>query len=292
MVTPWQSRHQKDKLFLGRTPRTHRRLIEGERMPRRTAEETRELLLKVGLSMLLERGASAGIHHIKLQEVLRRTGLTTGAAYRIWTDQTDFQRDLAVAMMKLRFSAPARAAEGAIASMDEPPTSLDDVIRVAAESHIPLTAPERVPADARAFLIALCLRAGADTWPELREAAQARHAESIEEFTRFYGQLMTRFGYRMRTPYSIVDFAEAMAALGEGFSLRGIEGLEHPHIVVGEDDEGPTGSWTLFGIAVRGLVQEFMVRDDTARENTVRDDAVRDDTVRDDAPPGSAPDGA
>lgn len=246
-------------------------------MPRRTAEETRELLLKVGLSMLLERGASAGIHHIKLQEVLRRTGLTTGAAYRIWTDQTDFQRDLAVAMMKLRFSAPARAAEGAIASMAEPPTRLDDVIRVAAESHIPLSTPERAPADSRAFLIALCLRAGADTWPELREAAQARHAESIEEFTRFYGQLMERFGYRMRTPYTIVDFAEAMAALGEGFSLRSVEGLAHPQILIGDDDEGPTGTWTLFGIAVRGLVREFMVPAGTGD---------------DDAPPGSAPDGA
>lgn len=230
-------------------------------MPRRTAEETRALLLKVGLSMLLERGASAGIHHIKLQEVLRATGLTTGAAYRIWSDQTEYQRDLAVAMMKLRFSPPVHAAEAAIGALDEPPTSLDDVIRVAAESHAPAHAPQSTPADSRAFLIALCLRAGADTWPELRDAAQARHAESIEEFTRFYGQLMTQFGYRMRTPYTIVDFAEAMAALGEGFSLRSIEGLTHPQIVIDEGDEGPQGTWTLFGIAVRGLVREFMVHE-------------------------------
>jgi AcrR family transcriptional regulator len=251
-------------------------------MPRRTAEQTRELLLKVGLSMLLERGASAGIHHIKLQEVLRRTGLTTGAAYRIWTDQTDFQRDLAVAMMKLRFSAPARAAQSAIESMDEPPATLDDVIRVAAESHIPQSTPEQVSADARAFLIALCLRAGADTWPELREAAQQRHAESIEEFARFYADLMGQFGYRMRTPYSVVDFTEAMAALGEGFSLRSVEGLTHPQFSIGDADEGPTGTWTLFGIAVRGLVREFMVRDDAATESTAHDDA----------PPGSSPSGA
>ena len=30
-------------------------------------------------------------------EVLRRVGLTTGAAYRLWGDQEDYQRDLAVA---------------------------------------------------------------------------------------------------------------------------------------------------------------------------------------------------
>ncbi|MFT4281488.1 hypothetical protein [Microbacterium sp.] len=258
-------------------------------MPRRTAEQTRALLLKVGLSMLLERGASAGVHHIKLQEVLRRTGLTTGAAYRIWSDQTDYQRDLAVAMVRLRFSPPARAAEGAIQELTDGPVTMDDVIRVAAQSHVPVRSPEDAASpDSRAFLIALCLRAGADTWPELREAAQERHAESIEEFTRFYGDLMDRFGYRMRTPYTIADFAEAMAALGEGFSLRSVEGLAHPQLTIADSDEGPTGVWTLFGIAVRGLVNEFMVR----ASETSSVSAASTAPAHEDAPPGERPDGA
>lgn len=225
--------------------------------------------------MLLERGPSAGIQHIRLQEVLRHTGLTTGAAYRIWSDQTDYQRELAVAMVSLRFTPPAEAASGAVAEMLHSGASMDDVIRTAALSHV-LQARRTDPLtkDARAFLIALSLRAAADTWPELLEAAQARHAESIDEFARFYGEIMRVYGYRMRTPYTLVDFTEAMAALGEGFSLRAVEGLEHPEFDIAPDDEGPTGRWTLFGIAIRGLIAEFMVRDD-------------------DAPPGSAdPDGA
>ena len=83
-------------------------------MVRRTAEDTRRLILEAGLQMLLERGATAGVQHIRLQEVLRSVGLTTGAAYRIWTDQTDFHRDLAVEMVGLRFAPPVTSASVAI----------------------------------------------------------------------------------------------------------------------------------------------------------------------------------
>jgi hypothetical protein len=213
--------------------------------------------------MLLERGPSAGIQHIRLQEVLRHTGLTTGAAYRIWSDQTDYQRELAVAMVKLRFTAPAQAAEAAVAELLTTGGGMDDVIRTAAQSHVlQATRTDPLTKDSRAFLIALSLRAAADTWPELLEAAQSRHAESVDEFARFYGEIMRVYGYRMRTPYTLVDFTEAMAALGEGFSLRAVEGLVHPEIDIADGDEGPTGRWTLFGIAIRGLIHEFMVRED------------------------------
>ena len=52
-------------------------------MGRRTGDETRALLLRVGMQLLLERGVSAGVQHIRLQDVLRHAGLTTGAAYRL-----------------------------------------------------------------------------------------------------------------------------------------------------------------------------------------------------------------
>lgn len=51
------------------------------------------------MEMLLERGVSAGVGHIRLQEVVRRAQLTTGAAYRLWADQDDFHRDLGPAII-------------------------------------------------------------------------------------------------------------------------------------------------------------------------------------------------
>ncbi len=233
-------------------------------MARRTAEQTRRLILDAALRLLLERGASAGVQHIRLQEVLRSVGLTTGAAYRIWTDQDDFHRDLAVEMMGLRFAAPTASATAAIADAVDG-GSLDDVVREAARDHVTYTDQFHLnpgSRDAHAFLTALALRTAAGAWPELRQASAARHEESIQAFTTFYATLMVRFGRRMRSPFTVRDLAEAMAALGEGFAVRAAEGLDHPVVDVADDDESYPGHWTLFGVTARGLVDVFTVPDD------------------------------
>lgn len=236
-------------------------------MARRTADETRRLILKEGLRLLLERGASAGVQHIRLQEVLRGVGLTSGAAYRIWADQSDFHRDLAIEVMHLRFAAPSESAGIAVSEALESGGTMDDAIRLAALDHVTYAAQfhlEPGSRDSHVFITALALRTAAGSWPELREASADRHEESIADFSRFYSSMMERFGYRMRTPFSIRDFAEAMAALGEGFAVRAAEGLDHPMLEISEDEESVAGQWSLFGIAARGLVEAFMIKRDDA----------------------------
>ncbi|MBN8901663.1 MAG: hypothetical protein J0H57_11570 [Rhodospirillales bacterium] len=88
------------------------------------------------MQMLLERGVSAGVQHIRLQDVLRHAGLTTGAAYRLWADQSDYQRDLAVSMVRLRLSEPTDYARSAVAGLIAADAPGDDVIRAAAETHV------------------------------------------------------------------------------------------------------------------------------------------------------------
>lgn len=241
-------------------------------MGRRTGEETRALLLRVGMQMLLERGMSAGVQHIRIQDVLRRAGLTTGAAYRLWADQTDYQRDLAVAMMRLRVSEPAEYARSAVTDLIATGASGDDVIRAAAAAHVRTSAldtdDETEAVDAQSFLIALALRTTARTWPELKEASRERHRDSTAAFAAFYSTLMDAYGMRMRSPLTIEDFTEAMAALGEGFAMRALEGLDHPTYTATASDEIPEGPWTLFALAVRGLVNEFMVPIDGAPRNS------------------------
>jgi len=239
-------------------------------MGRRTGDETRALLLRVGMQMLLERGVSAGVQHIRLQDVLRHAGLTTGAAYRLWADQNDYQRDLAVAMVRLRLSSPADYSRTAVQDLIDAGATGDDVIRAAAEAHV-RTADADVddPAqarDAQQFLIALALRTTADTWPELRDASRARHHESMAAFADFYTDVMAIYGMRMKAPMTVMDFTEAMAAMGEGFAVRALEGIDHPRYDVGEADEMPTGQWTLFALGVRALVNEFMTTIDGAEE--------------------------
>lgn len=250
-------------------------------MGRRTAEDTRRLIIDAGLQLLLERGATAGVQHIRLQEVLRSVGLTTGAAYRIWADQTDFHRDLAIEMVRLRITSPTASAETAIAV--EGDGEMDDMIRALTADHVRYASQFHTDPDSRAshaFITALSLRTAAGAWPELREAGAERHEESIQAFTDLYAAVMVRYGYRMRSPYTVRDFAEAMAALGEGFAVRAAEGLDHPMFEIGEDDDGPTGNWTLFGISARGLVEVFMVRDGVPAAAPGREARILDDRGR------------
>lgn len=233
-------------------------------MPRRTGADTRALLLETGMEMLLQRGISAGVGHIRLQEVVRRAGLTTGAAYRLWADQDDFHRDLSVALARRRHDRPVDGTLGAIEQVLATGASLDEVIRLAAATHVRSFDGEAGVGESRSsrlFLIALALRATSQTWTELKDASTDRHTESVDAFAQLYGRLMQAYGYRMRTPYVIQDFAVAMAALGEGFALHAIEGLQHPVRTIDPGQEGPPGEWTLFGICVRGLIAEFMTVD-------------------------------
>ncbi|GAA5031577.1 hypothetical protein ACFQRL_10270 [Microbacterium fluvii] len=235
-------------------------------MARRTADDTRRLLLDAGLQLLLERGASAGVQHIRLQEVLRNVGLTTGAAYRIWADQTEYHRDLAIAMVRLRFASPTANVAAAIADA----ASMDDVIRAATREHVSNAELFHLEPESRAshaFTTALALRTAAGAWPELREASAQRHAESVAAYAAMYAELMEGFGYRMRTPLTVDDFAEVLAALGEGFAVRAAEGLIHPTYEIAEGDELAPGQWSLFGLAVRALADSFFVpKDPSAAE--------------------------
>jgi len=237
-------------------------------MARRTADDTRRLILETGIQMLLERGATAGVQHIRLQEVLRSVGLTTGAAYRIWADQSDFHRDLAVEMVGMRFAPPVTSAATAIQEvLDDSDGTLDDVARVAALDFVTYASKfhlEPESRDSHAFITALALRTAAGAWPELRVASAERHQGSIDAFATFYAALLARYGRRMRAPLTIVEFTEAMAALGEGFAVRAAQGLDHPVFDLPEGGELPAGEWTLFGLGIRGLVEGFTLPIDPA----------------------------
>ena len=233
------------------------------RMARRSAEETRRLILDSALHLLLERGASAGVQHIRLQEVLNDVGLTSGAAYRIWADQDEFHRDLAVEMVRLRIAPPADSARAAIQDALVNGT-MDDVIRAAAMDHVTYASRFHLEPSSRvshAFITARALRTAAGAWPELRAASAERHDESVTAFARFYSEHIPRYGYRMRSPFTIRDFSEAMAALGEGFAVRSAEGLDHPILIIGEGEEAPAGEWTLLGLSIRALIEAFMIYD-------------------------------
>lgn len=211
--------------------------------------------------MLLARGVSAGVAHIRLQEVVRRAQLTTGAAYRLWSDQDDFHRDLAVAFTRWRFDAPVAETRRIMDGLEMATAgSWNEMVRLAAAAHVGSIgddSPSR-----RQFLITLALRASAQGSEDLTRASVERHRESVADFEEIYAALMKAHGYRMRSPLTVADFAVAVAALGEGFAVQTIQGIAHP--VCRAEEAGVTemglagGDWTLFALSVRALTEGFM----------------------------------
>jgi AcrR family transcriptional regulator len=226
---------------------------------RRTAAETRELLLETGIAMLHEQGVTAGVAHIRLQDVLKRTGLTTGAAYRLWSDQSAFHRDLAVAATRWRDDSPLGRTVTAIRELVEEKAPLRAVIRRAGATHIEgLAGDEHGAGPSNSFLTTLALRAAASHDDELRAASRDRHHESLGSFVELYTALLRVYGRQMRPPFTLQQLAATFAALGEGFAVQAIEGEEHPVICLpvegGDGDGDGEEPWTMFAVAVQALV--------------------------------------
>lgn len=228
---------------------------------RRSASETRELLIQTGIELLMERGVVAGVSHIRLKEVVAQAGLTTGAAYRLWDNQDHFHRDLAVAATQWRDEAPMAVTLRAVRPLVEAKAPMVDVIRAAAAAHIVGVSrrPEPVePDDPRPppFLTSVALRASTCTDPELRAANLKRHRDQVNPYIDLYQFLMDLYGRRLRPPLTIEHFANTLAALGEGFALQINEGEVHPVLAV-EHDDGECHEWTVFGLAVQAIVDRF-----------------------------------
>jgi AcrR family transcriptional regulator len=220
-------------------------------MGRRTVEDTRQLLLDVGIRLLFERGANGGVTHIKLSKVAAAADLTTGAAYRCWDNQDAFHSDLATAAVRWRDAGPIDHTVARITELVEARAPLAEIIRVAAEQNL-FSYPEDT-----AFLTTIALRACGPTDEGLAQAGRDRLDTAVEGFSMLYSALMRLYGLRPRPPYTVTHLALCLAALSEGFALQAMSGAPHPH--VGRDDVAPgvDPDWTLFGIGVEAVVDRF-----------------------------------
>lgn len=216
--------------------------------------------------MLYETGITPPVAHIRLQNVLRRAGLTTGAAYRIWAGQEDFQRDLAeeATLHRRDTYQPIGPTTDVIAHLLETGGPMDEVVRVATNSHIAsYDRSQQSDLETDRFLTILALRAAALGSEQLRRASLLRHEESIDSFMELYSGLAQLYGIRVREDRRLRDFANIVAALGEGFAVQAIEGEEIAVIEVAGAD-GVKREWTAFGRAIWAAIGEFFEPDPDA----------------------------
>lgn len=220
-------------------------------MTRRTLDETRQMLIDVGLRLLHERGVSVSVTHIRLTEVVSEAGLTTGAAYRCWENQGAYHRDLAVAAAQWRDRASVAETVDDIGDLVVGGAPMAEVLRVAADANL-YTYPEDTP-----FLTTIALRTCAPADPEVA-AAGRRHLDSaVESFAGLYDSLLSVYGRRVAEPYTLQDLTLALAALSEGFVLQSITGEPHPRLVRKDLDPGVGDDWSLFACAAEAIVMRF-----------------------------------
>jgi len=109
------------------------------------------------------------------------------------------------------------------------------------------------------------------------EALRQSYLDVTEQMERIYTALQELLGYRVRSGLTIRQFTIAAAALAEGCVLRGRVDCAHMHgILRPTGPDGEAQEWTLFGVALNTLTNEFFDLDPTWVPPTVDANSVSD----------------
>ena len=200
----------------------------GTRMPRRTPDETRDLMLRAAVDLIRERAWASGdevlaaaLAHLRLTQVAERataivreqtgdagaTAITTGAIYQQWPSQAEFQIDLLFHIADVQAALVPGLAESVAQfrlaeSEDLPLETL--LMRLMEEVH-------RHYREDPLFRVELSFLLGAGD-DRLRAAIAHRQAAFYEEADQAWQALLDTYGRRMRQQFAIRDLTRAIAA--------------------------------------------------------------------------------
>lgn len=90
------------------------------------------------------------------------------------------------------------------------------------------------------------------------EALRQSYLDVTEQMESIYSSLLELLGYRVRSGLTVRQFAIAAAALTEGCVLRDrVDAAQMNGIVRSTGRHGEEQVWTLFGIALHALSEQF-----------------------------------
>jgi len=247
----------------------------GERQPR---EELRDTLLDAAREVVQEEGIETGTSNLTFKRVFDRVEKATGRRLtnasvigRIWRNQAEFQADVLMAIAR-----------------DETRPEVDQTLRAVSEvlNRVDLGSPDArllarrelcrigggasssAIADSRNWSLWISVLTIATTNADLdqRERIGLALAEGYESVTAFwegiYRWLMDYLGFRPRRPMTVRQFTMAVTALSEGCSLREhVDGSIAPIVLPSGGDCDLDQEWTLFGVGLDALVNQFFEPD-------------------------------
>jgi hypothetical protein len=249
------------------------------RRPQLRREETRALFIEAGRAILKENGLGAGGDVLTLKRARDRVESDFGVRFvnasligRIWKDQFDYQTEVLATIAADDSTSEIEDSLDKVTSMlanldvrseASRRWSLQEMCRVVSGVHLDTL---RASTD-WALWIAILATSAVGSVPSRRQRIDPALRKSYEDVTTqmeaIYTSLLEFIGFRVRSGLTVRQFAIAAAALTEGCVLRDrvdqveMRGILRPTGRFGEDQE-----WTLFGLALHGLAEQFFVVND------------------------------
>ena len=241
---------------------------------RHTRDELRELILETGRTMLKEEGLSSGAAALTFKRVFARIEQDTGVRVtnasvirRVWDSQSDFQTDVLVRVAQGQNAAEIDAAEEVIGpivssitltTLESREQALRDLCRLAGE----LNARAVRESVNWPLLIGVWAQTATGDQSEGRKRIEASLLSAFDGFTArieaIYGGMAALLGLRLREQFTLRDFVIAEDSLSEGYGIR--DRLDDSSMRMVVRPTGPNGEpqeWTIFAVALEGLVRQF-----------------------------------
>ncbi len=241
---------------------------------RHSREELRALILDTGRTMLQEEGLSSGAEALTFKRVFDRIERDTGIRVtnasvirRVWESQSDFQTDVLVTVARGQNGTEIDRAQQALgpilASIDlttvrSRDQALRDLCRLGGE----LNAQAVRESTNWPLLIGVWAQAASGQSTVTSKKIEVALLSAFDGFASriesIYGAMVAMLGLRLREEFTLRDFVIAEDSLSEGYGLR--DRLDEAVRRVIVRPTGPTGEpqeWTIFAVALEGLVRQF-----------------------------------
>ena len=242
------------------------------RAPKRPKHHLRAAVLAAGHELLIERGLEGGATSVSLHAAIARAAdnlgerVTPASVYgRIWESQSSFQNDVLLTAARgypAGEEAPTADAAFRVISAADRSTpaarkaALHEVWCVAGSVHVGVLEASR-SWQLWVGVWALTVSTPSTADDEVLGPALRQGDESATGALRdLLAGIIDSLGHRARSPFTVDDFAVAVACLAEGFALRERFGGKQRMVTL------PVGevamSWTPFAAALRALASDYL----------------------------------
>lgn len=242
------------------------------RPPKFPPDQVRERLVDSGIRALRENGVEIGLDAVALDAAIVDADVPRGMSYRIWQDsdlspQNALRREVVLKLLSLPTTSGIQATRARAAQWIEEYGSIDtstpqgrkraisEMVRVVGGYNHELLDSSEEWRLYNALRSASLTRESTEA-PEIMELLRNGEDLIIEAYSKLFSESAQLFGLRMRSEFSIEQFAATAHGLNEGLTSRLSTKYERSGIWRADDD-GDLAEWSLFAIGLEALIHQF-----------------------------------